>query len=59
LTIFGPNPTAVFKINNRYRYKIIIKTPRNIDIQQLVSNSLDNLNIPSSARIKIDVDPIF
>ncbi|MFC1659211.1 primosomal protein N' [Pseudomonadota bacterium] len=59
LTIFGPNPAPVFKINNRYRYRILVKTPKNINIQKLVTNSLENVKIPSNIRIRIDVDPVF
>jgi primosomal protein N' (replication factor Y) len=57
LTILGPNPAQLYRINNRYRYKIFVKTTRNINIQTLIRHALNNIKPSSTARIKIDIDP--
>lgn len=39
LRILGPSPTNIAKINNKYRYKIIIKCKNNSDFRKLMSIS--------------------
>jgi len=56
IEILGPSPAIMHKIDKYYRYKIIIKTDKKINIQKLISTYI-NPNIPSSIKIKIDIDP--
>ena len=62
--IFGPNPAIITKINQRYRYQIILKDSQ-IPFKLLKSMVkfllIDNRDkcIPKSIYISIDIDPLY
>lgn len=58
IEIFGPAPMPVTRIKNRYNYRILVKTRKNINIQKLISSSLQFIQLNHQIRIKIDIDPI-
>jgi primosomal protein N' (replication factor Y) len=63
-TVLGPSPAVIGKINNQYRWHIIIKNSKTHDpagakLRVLLRNALAVLNQPrSSVRTIIDVDPV-
>lgn len=57
--IYGPIPTYPYKVSGNFRFRILIKTKYNINIQKLVLSTLDKVKIPSGIKLKIDVDPYF
>lgn len=56
LEILGPTQTIPYKLNNNFRYKIIVKTKNNINIQKLIKTVLEKVNL-NSVKIKIDINP--
>ncbi|MFQ3307661.1 MAG: primosomal protein N' (replication factor Y) [Candidatus Midichloriaceae bacterium] len=55
--IMGPSPSPMYKVRNRYRYRIILRSEKNINIQKYIANWLNEIDIPSSIKLKIDIDP--
>ncbi len=57
ISIFGPAPALVYKIRGKYRYRILLKTARNINIQKFLQAWLQAVKTPSHIQLKIDIDP--
>lgn len=55
--LLGPAPAPLFLLRGKYRYRILVKTPRHFHLQQFLENWLLTHKTPSSLRVKIDVDP--
>lgn len=55
--ILGPAQSALSKLQNRYRYRILFIADKKIDIQSYISHSLAQYKPPSSINIKVDIDP--
>ena len=57
VTVLGPVKAPLAKIRSRYRYRFLIKSKANIKIQKFISYWLERVKVPSSIRVKIDIDP--
>lgn len=59
--IFYPAQAPVYKISNRYRYGMVIKTKTNTEMSRLINIASKSLkeNMKSTLRIKFDRDPQF
>ena len=58
IEIFGPAPLPIVRLKNRYHYCLNIKTDKQVNIQKLIADCLKLAKIPSSIRVKIDIDPL-
>lgn len=59
IIVLGPAPALIYKIRGKFRYRILIKTKRNINIQKFLNIWLENIKIPSHINFKIDIDPYY
>lgn len=57
ITTLGPAPAPVFMLRNRYRFRLLLKTARNINIQEVLKFWLAKINIPRQVRVEVDIDP--
>jgi len=59
--MLGPSPAPIFKIKNRYRYSLIIKTKNVATIQVLGKIAREKFETlkKGNMQLKIDVDPYF
>ncbi|ADD67962.1 primosomal protein N' [Denitrovibrio acetiphilus DSM 12809] len=59
--VFYPAQAPIYKIQNRFRYGIIIKSPLNSELSKLIRAAANTLkdNAKTTLRIKIDRDPHF
>ena len=57
ITILGPAPAPISLIRGKHRYRFLIKSSKNINIQKVVKNWIKKLKIPASIRLKIDIEP--
>nr|WP_323733391.1 primosomal protein N' [Candidatus Bandiella woodruffii] len=57
IDILGPSPAPMYKLRNKFRYRIIIRTKKQTNIQSYISQWLDSINVPSSIQLKVDIDP--
>jgi primosomal protein N' (replication factor Y) len=55
--ILGPVPAPIPRIKSNYRYRILIKSDKSINIQKYISTLISALPRPNQVKMKIDVDP--
>lgn len=58
IEVFGPTPAGLYKSNNEFRFKLLIKTKLNINIQKIVLKVLENIKL-DNIKMRIDVNPYF
>ena len=59
IIVLGPAPALLYKIRGKFRYRILIKTKRNINIQKFFTAWLENVKVPSHVHLKMDIDPYY
>lgn len=57
VSVLGPAPAPIFMLRNRCRYRLLLKTSKNIKIQEVVRKWLQQVKIPSGVRVAVDIDP--
>ncbi len=58
LSVLGPSPCVIERLNGFYRFQIIIKNKLNEKGHSFVSKFFDKITMPKDIRLAIDVDPI-
>ncbi|MCK6419244.1 MAG: primosomal protein N', partial [Alphaproteobacteria bacterium] len=53
----GPAPAPLARLRGRYRYRFLVRAERQLNIQKTVKAWLENVKIPTSIRVAVDVDP--
>lgn len=53
----GPAPAPMSLLRGRYRYRLLLKTAKNINIQEVIKKWLDMIKIKSNVRVDIDINP--
>ncbi len=56
LIILGPSPSSIPKVNNRYRYRMIIKSKNNKRFREMLKKAID-IKIKNTASISVDINP--
>ncbi len=56
LIILGPSPATVPKVNNKYRYRIIIKTKNTIRFREMLKCATD-IKLKRDTYIGVDINP--
>ena len=54
----GPVIAPIFKIKNKFRYRILIRSKKNQQIQKKLSKILLNFKNQKEIKLVVDVDPI-
>ncbi|MCB2107421.1 MAG: primosomal protein N', partial [Rhodobacteraceae bacterium] len=57
IEVLGPAPAFMALLRGRHRHRLLMKTRRNIRPQPLIADWLNQVKIPNSVRIQVDVDP--
>lgn len=57
ISVLGPAPAPLFMLRDKYRFRLLLKTTRNINIQEVVKKWLTMVNVPSAVRVEVDIDP--
>ncbi|MEH6403254.1 MAG: primosomal protein N' [Sneathiella sp.] len=55
--IMGPAPAPLSMIRGRHRYRFLVKSAKNVNIQSIIRKWLKDKKIPSNTRLQIDIDP--
>jgi len=55
--MLGPAPAPLSLLRGRYRYRLLLKAARDVAVQPVLRDWLAQLQVPSGARLRIDVDP--
>jgi primosomal protein N' (replication factor Y) len=58
IRVLGPAPAPLSKLRGQYRYRLLIKADKSLNLQQTLHNWLDDASFPK-LRIKIDVNPYY
>ena len=56
--VLGPVIAPIYRINNKFRYRILIRSKKNQRVQKKLSNILKNFKIQKEIKLAVDVDPI-
>lgn len=56
LIILGPSPSSIPKVNNRYRFRIIIKHKNNKRFREMLKKALD-VKIKNDVSVGVDINP--
>ena len=56
LIILGPSPAAVHKVNNRYRYRMIIKCKNNKEFRNMLKEAVE-IKLSGDTSVSIDINP--
>ena len=54
----GPVSSPIFKIKNKYRTRLLLRSNSNIFIQKDISKILKKINISKKIKLTVDVDPL-
>lgn len=57
ISTLGPAPAPIYMLRGKYRYRLLLKTAKNIKIQEVLREWLRKISCPSNVRVEIDVDP--
>ncbi|MEK6747081.1 MAG: primosomal protein N' [Pseudomonadota bacterium] len=57
LTLYGPAPAPLALLRGKFRYRLLVKADRNINLPDMMRNWVEGVKAPSSVRIKLDIDP--
>ncbi len=55
--VMGPVPSTIYMLRGNYRFRILVKTMRNVNIQKWLNKLLSQIKPPSSVTVKVDIDP--
>lgn len=55
--ILGPVEAPLFLLRGKYRYRILIKSIKEIGLQKVISEWLKPFNPPKNISVRIDIDP--
>ncbi len=55
--ILGPTEAMMYKLSGKYRYKILVISEKNFNLQKFLKLWLEQINIPSYFKLKVDIDP--
>ena len=57
VSVLGPAPAPIFMLRGKYRYRLLLKTLKTINIQAIMKKWLSMTNIPANVRVEADIDP--
>ena len=56
--ILGPVSAPIYKIKKNFRFRLLIRSKKNVQIQKDLSLSLKNFRFSIGIKLTVDVDPI-
>lgn len=55
--VLGPAPAPIYMLRGKFRYRLLLKTQKTLNIQAIVKKWFSMVNIPSNVRVEADIDP--
>jgi primosomal protein N' (replication factor Y) (superfamily II helicase) len=55
--VLGPAPAPLATLRGRHRRRLLLKAPREANIQALLRRWLGAVRVPTAVQVKVDVDP--
>ena len=53
----GPAPAPMARLRGKFRYRLLVRADKSINIQKTVGAWVDGVKVPSTVRVYIDIDP--
>ncbi|MGH1376303.1 MAG: primosomal protein N' [Alphaproteobacteria bacterium] len=53
----GPAPAPMARLRGKYRYRLLVRADKAINLQKTVSDWVNGIRVPSTVRVYIDIDP--
>ena len=57
LEVLGPVVAPLAKLKDKNRYRLLVKSTKNITLQNILHPWINRVKIPSSVSVRIDIDP--
>ncbi len=54
---FGPAPAPMARLRGRYRFRLLVRADKKVNIQKTVLAWVHSIKVPSTVRVIIDIDP--
>ena len=58
VVVLGPAPAPLSMLRGRHRRRLLLKARRDVAVQPLLWDWLGRVEVPSSVRVQVDVDPV-
>lgn len=55
--VFGPAPAPLYKLRNRFRHRLLVQAGKQVHLQKLVSEWIEDSLLPGNVSVRVDVDP--
>ena len=56
--VMGPVTSPIFKIKNKYRTRLLLRSKSNLFIQKEITKILKKINLSKKIKLTVDVDPL-
>ena len=57
ISTLGPAPAPLAVLRNKYRYRLLLKTAKNIKINDVLREWIGRVEVPNSVRVEVDINP--
>ena len=57
VTLLGPAPAPIYMLRSKFRYRLLLKTLKTINIQSVIKTWLHGLDFASNVKVEVDIDP--
>jgi primosomal protein N' (replication factor Y) len=57
LKVLGPAPAPLSLLRGRFRRRLLLRSLRGVRIQDIITDWLARVPVPSSVRVQVDIDP--
>ena len=56
--ILGPVNAPIFRINKKFRFRLLLRVPKKNIIQKQLNLCMDKIKLNAGIKLTVDVDPI-
>jgi primosomal protein N' (replication factor Y) len=58
INVLGPAPAPLAVLRGRYRFRLLVRARRNVDLQAALRGWLGKAAMPRAVRLQVDIDPV-
>ncbi len=55
--VYGPAPAPIARVRGRHRVRLLVKSEKNVKMQQAVARWVSQLRLRGALRLAVDIDP--
>jgi primosomal protein N' (replication factor Y) len=57
MVVLGPAPAPLAMLRGMHRERLLLKTRRDVHVQTLMADWLNQVTVPNTVRVQVDIDP--